>query len=149
MGATMPISQLFFSFSGRINRAPFWAATITLIVLSALGTMLEAPLSRELGDIAVVAFATCFALAQIVSTFAITAKRLHDCDLSGWWMMVGYVLFPVLITYYIFSDFILFKIRVLAVLLWIANVGYFLWLFIQTGFLRGTVRTQPVWPRSS
>jgi uncharacterized membrane protein YhaH (DUF805 family) len=47
-------------------------------------------------------------LAALVSNFAITSKRLHDRDRSAWWILI--LLVPL--------------------------VGA-IWLFVQTGFLRG------------
>ncbi|WP_050755601.1 DUF805 domain-containing protein [Kingella oralis] len=32
-----------------------------------------------------------YALATIVPTCAVTVRRLHDADYSGWWLLLGFI----------------------------------------------------------
>ena len=32
-----------------------------------------------------------YALATVVPTCAVTVRRLHDCDYSGWWLLLGFI----------------------------------------------------------
>lgn len=80
---------LFTSFEGRINRAPFWAGVIVLIVaniaLAIVGNILGAiwgPLSL---------LATIASLVLIYPAVALYAKRWHDRSKSGWWSLVALI----------------------------------------------------------
>jgi uncharacterized membrane protein YhaH (DUF805 family) len=95
--------NFFFGFEGRINRARYWCVTL-LNALIVLAYMLIVPLS--IGDTfrnSDVNWALPLTLALLAGTFgpvfiisiwnfaAVTIKRLHDRDRSGWWMLVFYV----------------------------------------------------------
>ncbi|MEN8040981.1 MAG: DUF805 domain-containing protein [Actinomycetota bacterium] len=101
--------DLFFSFDGRINRGKFWAGIgmmwlLALIVGGIIGFGLFA-VSKALGWIV---FIVVYAAALWIG-LALSVKRWHDRDKSGWWILIGLV--PI--------------------------IGG-LWALIETGFLPGT-----------
>ncbi len=117
------IGQLFFSFSGRTNRAPWW---IGLIVIAVVGSVLSAifigsAMSGMVGidpqDSAAIMAAmsrilipsAIIGLVLLWPSLAVYTKRWHDRNKSGWWTLIG--LIPV--------------------------IGG-LWLLIELGFLKGT-----------
>ena len=70
----------YFKFSGRATRAEYWwwllftvLAGIVLNVLTITGTM------------GMVGF--LFELATLVPSFALGARRLHDINRTGWWLL--------------------------------------------------------------
>lgn len=117
------IGQLFFSFSGRTNRAPW---SIGLIVIAVVGSVLSAifigsAMSGMVGidpqDSAAIMAAmsrilipsAIIGLVLLWPSLAVYTKRWHDRNKSGWWTLIG--LIPV--------------------------IGG-LWLLIELGFLKGT-----------
>ncbi|MCH7846504.1 MAG: DUF805 domain-containing protein [Acidobacteria bacterium] len=100
----MDWQHLLLRFDGRINRAKFWsgvgALIVTYIVIFALFAIDSSALRALLG----VAY-----LAMIWPSLAISIKRWHDRDKSGWWVLIGLV--PV--------------------------IGG-IWALVETGFLAGT-----------
>lgn len=87
----MDWAYLFTSFDGRINRQPFWVATLVLWVASMVvsivaGMIFGAGLLGSLIQFAV-------ALAVLVPSLAVAAKRWHDRDKSGWWSLILFVPF--------------------------------------------------------
>jgi len=106
---------VFFSFSGRIGRMTYWMSTLGLIV-AAVALMFfllpkgaidaESPppgLGMSAGMMLVIN------LAMIWCMLAISVKRWHDRDKSGWWVLI--TLIPV--------------------------IGA-LWALVENGFLKGT-----------
>lgn len=90
--------RLFFSFRGRINRAKYWLALAVYVLLSlapwfgawALGWL--GIVQFEIGGTAVFrALNTASNYVLWFSCFAVGAKRLHDRDKSGWWLLVIYL----------------------------------------------------------
>jgi uncharacterized membrane protein YhaH (DUF805 family) len=83
----MDALQLWFSFRGRASRAQYWLVVISNFVLMVAGIVLVAhavaPASAEAGLIAMVIWAGVL----IVSSLAISAKRLRDFDFSAWWLV--------------------------------------------------------------
>ncbi|WP_230532683.1 DUF805 domain-containing protein [Microvirga roseola] len=121
------------------QRQSLLSSTIALIIIGALASLLETGLARAFGAHVAFPFAVLFTLAQIFPSFAITAKRLQDRDLSAWWMLVGYASLPLGFLLLVYADFSLLEVTVIFILCRLATFGSFIWLFIQVGFLRGTV----------
>ena len=96
------VLKQYAHFSGRGGRKEYWRFSLVQIGIAfALAMWLVAVFPRELGDdirlrdlsAAGLPFYVMmlYALATIVPTCAVTVRRLHDCDYSGWWLLVGLV----------------------------------------------------------
>jgi len=81
----MSLSQLLFSFQGRLNRKPYWmtaiAITVLMIVLIVIAIAFFA--EREIGaGIAIVVLIALLYIPLIWVGLAVGAKRLHDRELG-------------------------------------------------------------------
>lgn len=103
--------ELWFSFQGRATRSDYWlrfflpimAISIVLSIVDVfIGTFGEA---SEIGLLS-----GLFSLFTIWPSLAVSVKRLHDRDQSGWFL-----------------------------LLWFIPIIGWLYLFVVIGFLRGTM----------
>ncbi len=82
----MNISTMLFSFEGRINRKPFWLLLLGLTtgyVLARIIDMSMEPYSDVVSGI--------YLLVTTWPIFALHAKRWHDRDKSGWWVLIGII----------------------------------------------------------
>ena len=137
--------DFFFGFEGRINRARCWRAMLLNFVCLMM-FMMVVPLS--IGDSfrnADPKWAMPLTLALLCGTLgpilivsmwcfaAITIKRLHDRNRSGWWMIPFFVVPPL---FNRFDDLLGDSWAV--VLLGHAVNALCLWGFIEMLFLRGT-----------
>ena len=116
------MTNLLFSFEGRINRARFWLVALgifvaEMIILGILFASLGggAAMSADpeqamaaIGGVSMVILAVVVVVATWIS-LAIGVKRWHDRNKTGWWMLINFV--PV--------------------------IGPF-WYLIECGFLKGT-----------
>jgi uncharacterized membrane protein YhaH (DUF805 family) len=110
------MQELFFSMKGRIGRGKFWLGVLGIIigsmvigvVLGMLGLFNIDPATGEPGSGFWLGYTILMALL-IWPSICIYAKRFHDRDKSGWWMLIGLV--PI--------------------------IGS-IWLLIECGLLRGT-----------
>ncbi len=110
------MKSLFFSHTGRINRAKFWFATACQMaclfsVVSVVAFLLEAHPEDAVGatQIVLVLVGTLTFIVAAYSAICIGVKRFHDRDKPGIWVLVQLV----------------------------PAIGS-LWYFIETGFLAGT-----------
>lgn len=82
--------ELFFTSKGRLNRKPYIYRSIflSLVLFVVQGVLTFA--ANTIGALellfAVVAFG--FSLFGFVSNIMMGVRRLHDLDLSGWWMLL-------------------------------------------------------------
>lgn len=105
----MDWKYLLTSFSGRINRAKFWAGVLVLLAVNIIGNILDMAIGTYSYESGIGIISAIFVLATLVPVLAVYAKRWHDRNKSGWWTLI--VLIPL--------------------------IGQ-LWALIELGFLRGT-----------
>ncbi|MGA7489987.1 MAG: DUF805 domain-containing protein [Xanthobacteraceae bacterium] len=134
----MSMSQLLFSFQGRLNRKPYWmtaiAITVFLIVLMLIALGLVG--KREFGAaIGVVALIIILYIPLIWVGLAVGAKRLHDRDKSAWWLLLFYAAPSVLSGAANRTD----DIGAMGVVLHLVSFAITVWAIVELGFLRGTL----------
>jgi uncharacterized membrane protein YhaH (DUF805 family) len=106
--SSMTLVQIYFSFKGRIGLKTYWLdGVLPILGFSVLVGILEGmtPTYSDFSGI----LTLLWRLLIIWPSLALTVKRWHDRDKSGWWVLIG--LIPI--------------------------VGL-IWAFIETGFISGT-----------
>jgi uncharacterized membrane protein YhaH (DUF805 family) len=85
----------YADFSGRARRKEYWFFSLfhSLTVIS--GAFLADALSKENRTIGTIfgSIVVLYFLASIVPTLAVTVRRLHDVDKSGWWYFISFIPF--------------------------------------------------------
>jgi uncharacterized membrane protein YhaH (DUF805 family) len=107
-GSQAPLTwkQILFSFEGRIPRRTYWGFTLlTNLIAFVLGFIFGLAFGEETGT--VLGLALNIPLLWI--GLAISCKRWHDRDKSGWWILIAAI--PI--------------------------IGW-IWAFVELGCLRGT-----------
>jgi uncharacterized membrane protein YhaH (DUF805 family) len=131
----MSMTQLLFSFRGRLNRKPYWMtviATMVIIILLLLFALVMIREQRfEVAGLTVMILIILY-IPLIWIGLAIGAKRLHDRDKSAWWLLVFYALPGILSTAGNEMEDLGF------IILHIISFGITVWAFIELGCLRGT-----------
>jgi uncharacterized membrane protein YhaH (DUF805 family) len=105
-GEKLTVKQILFSFEGRVPRKILWLWSL----VSTLGTMLVLGVVAAIAKNLVMVVAIPLYGLMIWTSLAVSIKRWHDRDKSGWWMFIS--LIPI--------------------------VGA-IWALIETGFKRGTL----------
>jgi uncharacterized membrane protein YhaH (DUF805 family) len=132
----MAMTQLLFSFQGRLNRKPYWTMVIATTVVFILVLLLALAALREYGlEFLPVTIAIILVLyiPLIWIGLALSAKRLHDRDKSAWWLLVFYALPTILSTAADRTEDVQF------IILHLISFGITVWAFVELGCLRGMV----------
>lgn len=89
----LPLKR-YAQFEGRANRREYWMFQLFLLIVSAV---LMVPLvtalvmqSDVLGIASIILFVV-FWLATLLPVIAVTVRRLHDCNQSGWFYLLALV----------------------------------------------------------
>ncbi|AVM74019.1 DUF805 domain-containing protein [Magnetospirillum gryphiswaldense] len=81
------MKNLLLSLNGRIPRKTYWMFFLAIIVLNVVALTLDSLIAGD--DIeAFPLFSLIISLAMIWPSIAVSAKRWHDRDKSGWWMLI-------------------------------------------------------------
>jgi uncharacterized membrane protein YhaH (DUF805 family) len=128
----MSFSTILFSFTGRLNRAPYWLASAAVVVAVLICIGIAFAIDRAT-PAKVVLFLLLF-VALIWITLALAIKRLHDRDKSAWWVLMFYLVPSILQA--IGQDTTGSTRSILMILI---GTGISIWGFVELGFLRGTV----------
>jgi uncharacterized membrane protein YhaH (DUF805 family) len=78
-------------FSGRAGRPEYWWFALIYLLASVVLTFVDGitgTLNLELG---IGLLSGLFALALFLPALAVTVRRLHDTDRSGWWVLLALV----------------------------------------------------------
>jgi uncharacterized membrane protein YhaH (DUF805 family) len=137
----MNFAQLFFSFTGRINRGKYWLGilvyVIIALVLATLGYAAGETMAFQLLNIIV-------NIGLFIGGLALAAKRLHDRDKSAWWILLFCVAPGVLIALGAFfatygSGMEETGSMIAGGLFSLIGFVLLVWAFVEIGGLRGTV----------
>ena len=90
MNFSQSISHCFsnyFNFNGRSSRSEFWWFELFAISLSVLGSVWDASMGDTSGNGMMY---WLFTAATFFPVIAVGARRLHDVNKSGWWLLITF-----------------------------------------------------------
>ena len=78
-------------FSGRSRRKEYWYFVLCNVIVSLVLSGLDALLGTFSSSANVGLLSGIYALAIIIPTLAVSVRRLHDIDRTGWWVLIHLV----------------------------------------------------------
>ena len=72
------------TFGGRAPRAEFYFLNLFVLIASLVGGVIGAAVGARL-------FGEIIGLGLLLPIIAVSVRRLHDIDRSGWWMLLDFV----------------------------------------------------------
>lgn len=120
-----------FSFQGRANRQRYWLTSLALIGLLIVALIL----AQLLGVIGALLGGVAF-VAYLVAVLAVAARRLHDRNRSGWWLLPMYL--PILVLSFLEGVASAFQEDAGSVFV-LLTLPFTIWVFVELGCLRGTM----------
>lgn len=99
------IKNNYANFDGRARRKEYWMfSLINIIVIIALYLVMAGSIDSytgEMGGLGVTALVLMliYCVAIFIPSLAVTIRRLHDIDKSGWWYLISFIPFGGLIIF--------------------------------------------------
>jgi uncharacterized membrane protein YhaH (DUF805 family) len=82
----------YATFSGRSQRSEYWWLTLTYLILAGLFTMMGAYYVNESQiSLLLSGLRMGVGFGLLVPMLAVTVRRLHDTNRSGWWILVALI----------------------------------------------------------
>ena len=90
---TSAVFKKYATIEGRASRSEFWWFTLFLVLGGILFDVLDTVLGWQFGEPDIFGnrpgvLNLLFNLAVLVPIVCVTARRLHDVNRSGWWMLI-------------------------------------------------------------
>ncbi len=87
----LKVLKNYVGFSGRARRKEYWMFVLFNVIFAIVAMVLDNVLglaSKELGYGPIYGL---YALAMILPSLAVAARRLHDIGKSGWWQLIALI----------------------------------------------------------
>ncbi|MBS1304010.1 DUF805 domain-containing protein [Loktanella sp. SALINAS62] len=88
--ALVEFFRRYFDFQGRSNRGEFWWLILDSIIIGVVLGVVDALLFGDVGANYGV-LGNIWSLATLIPSIALSVRRLHDIDKSGWWLLLALV----------------------------------------------------------
>jgi len=147
----MDWGHLLFGFNGRTNRAKIWLWGLLYIIAWVVAMIAAFAIIYATGIVAVmfIVYAVII-IGSFISYLAVTIKRLHDRDKSGWWLLIFIGLPVVLVGVSGAMTMVAFmnssgditdipEMNPIIAIVYLIGAAIGLWSFVELFCLRGTV----------
>ena len=81
----LAVLKKYAVFSGRAQRMEYWMFFLFNIIIAVALAVVEG----IFGSPGILS--TLYSLAILIPGIAVTVRRLHDTDRSGWWILIGFI----------------------------------------------------------
>ena len=85
------LTRKYATFQGRARRKEYWYFMLFYVIALIVLTVVDVVADTFNKEAEIGLFSGLFALATIVPSIAVTVRRLHDTDRSGWWVLISFV----------------------------------------------------------
>ena len=75
----------YVTFQGRAERSEYWWFVLAYVIAIIVATVIDNAIIGQ------PILTTIVSLGSILPLLAVTVRRLHDTDRSGWWIFLGFV----------------------------------------------------------
>jgi uncharacterized membrane protein YhaH (DUF805 family) len=94
--AITAVFKKYTVFSGRSLRSEFWYWALFTLIISIILSILDSIVFDTKADSGTGPFSLIFSLATIIPTIAVTVRRLHDINKSGWWILISFTIIGII-----------------------------------------------------
>ncbi|MFN8168094.1 MAG: DUF805 domain-containing protein [Candidatus Nanopelagicales bacterium] len=90
--AVSTVFSKYATFSGRARRSEYWYWVLFVLLLTIVSSLLDSVLKLRVVEGSPYGWITLIVgLALIIPGIAVTVRRLHDTDRSGWWYLLSFL----------------------------------------------------------
>ena len=78
-------------FSGRSRRKEYWYFVLFVVIISIVLGMIDSLMGTYHRSTGAGLLSSIFSLAVLIPSIAVSVRRLHDIDRTGWWVLISLV----------------------------------------------------------
>lgn len=95
----------YADFSGRARRSEYWYFALFFVLICIGLVVIDSLIGTIRPEMGIGILSGLFILAMLVPSVAVTVRRLHDTDHSGWWYFIQLVPLVGPIVLFVFTVF--------------------------------------------
>lgn len=85
------ITKKYATFSGRTRRKEYWMLFLLYLIISLILAVIGGSLVNKSSRQSLDMLSAVIGLVLLLPSLAVTARRLHETDRSGWWILIGFI----------------------------------------------------------
>ncbi|WP_394132729.1 DUF805 domain-containing protein [Shewanella maritima] len=87
----LKVLKQYFDFGGRARRKEYWMFYLINTIISIAITLVEMGIGTydEVSGYGI--FSSIYSLLVLIPSIAVSVRRLHDTDHSGWWLLLLFI----------------------------------------------------------
>jgi uncharacterized membrane protein YhaH (DUF805 family) len=87
----LSVLKQYAVFTGRARRREYWFFILFNLIASVVLTVIDFMTGFLDPELGIGLLSGLYSLAVLIPSLAVTVRRLHDTDRSGWWLLIGLV----------------------------------------------------------
>lgn len=87
----LEVFKKYAVFSGRARRKEYWFFLLINCIVILILSVIDGAIARLAPDVGVGLLGSIYSLAVLIPSIAVSVRRLHDADHSGWWLLIGFI----------------------------------------------------------
>jgi uncharacterized membrane protein YhaH (DUF805 family) len=85
------LKNKYATFDGRARRSEYWYFVLFYVLILVGLTFVDGLIGTLNEEAGIGVLGVLFALGTMVPGLAVTVRRLHDINRSGWWVLIGLI----------------------------------------------------------
>jgi uncharacterized membrane protein YhaH (DUF805 family) len=103
MNSYINVLKKYATFNGRARRSEYWMFYLFHLIAIFLIMFIDILTGSFDSDVGLGAFTGLYIILTLLPTLAVTVRRLHDINRSGWWILLTFIPLIGPITLFVFS----------------------------------------------
>jgi uncharacterized membrane protein YhaH (DUF805 family) len=91
MNYYIDVLKKYAVFSGRASRKEYWMFFLWNFIIGVVDLLVLVLLTKTVIATIFVFLTLIYALAVLIPNVAVLARRIHDINLSAWWILIGLI----------------------------------------------------------
>lgn len=87
----LKVLKNYVGFSGRARRKEFWMFTLVNVIIALVLGFVDGMLGTFDPETGLGLLGGIYTLGILLPSIAVTTRRLHDTDRSGWWQLLYFI----------------------------------------------------------
>jgi len=84
----LEVLKKYAVFSGRARRKEYWYFFLFNVLITIVLLVIDGMTGTLVAEAGIGLLGSIYALAVLIPALAVSVRRLHDTDRSGWWLLI-------------------------------------------------------------